>query len=1047
MDWKTFRALETFSILYDIQIDEEAYDEGLCNVKVRAPGLMAPSFDQVMLQPEKRPWERKRFDLTPLEAFADIPLEVVLGGAGSPGSRNRSKIVRLTRDDGVSRLWRILLQAKRTRAALMREGATAADSALDQLALDLLRHTPTLPTASLLDKGKLNIPALQCGLLRVLMFLEASACYRGFHSIASAEDAVDSIQSLLIGLGEHKKGQSPYELLALYDKAQGELHVRSHDKAGESFRKVAECTGCWQDGIPKDTHCFEPSQSALIEPLRWPGMESLFAAYIGRPAVLQIAEVLINMQRSGEARQVLQRMDRTEVGPYQAARRLVLEGRVANDTSDPTRQLRLDGIVGLPKNPRRLLSQVDAVNIEREKSPQRRCAPLVRRAANAGFDRTELDQSVLEWTKGLGRLATVIRQADSAADVTSAIQYLTLDLPAEQQSSSPAEVRSFFDAATDLIEDGQYRDYRVEVRGKLSEGIWDLFLATHERLNATAETSGSQVRASLVDLAAAVSADANYLYDRLAKAEVQEYTEDLWRARNAFIQGELLPLEKGDDRQRSLRDFLFRRFLCTPLGGQMSAATGDCQTCEERLCFAEGCHRQLVALSEKNPSLIVHREGQEERIWHYGDLVAKRNSCGIDARLADHRSSRTPSGWAIAVLQRWNSFTPAMAASEGGGYFVYHTPPLAAGARPSAQSIDIGVAVDPGYGFIKNFLSEGFCIDDITAVAVTHDHPDHLADFEAIHNLKVERDKALKKEESSGSRKARQSAAALRAKGRMHVIVSDGARRHLERVVETSPVVADTVVIAPSNPDGVRAASHVVPAAQGAKCIKLHAIHALHKDISLASGPMGADSIGLRLELRDTQRKCAAKVGLPSDTRWHGAISKHYRDCTVVCLHLGSISGRGRRLLDFFRPKEVSDVLLDANHLFVPGVLWFIDDLAKSAKAGEPKLVVLSEFGEELSGGIRVALAEAFDAHVPDQVRVLAGDVGLLVDPVQRSVRCSCCGEFYAWRSMRFEYELFGDSEQIFYVCPSCHSALSFDQKAAIFRRSQVPLMRMILER
>jgi hypothetical protein len=112
---------------------------------------MAPSFDQVMLQPEKRPWERKRFDLTPLEAFADIPLEVVLGGAGSPGSRNRSKIVRLTRDDGVSRLWRILLQAKRTRAALMREGATAADSALDQLALDLLRHTPTLPTASLLD--------------------------------------------------------------------------------------------------------------------------------------------------------------------------------------------------------------------------------------------------------------------------------------------------------------------------------------------------------------------------------------------------------------------------------------------------------------------------------------------------------------------------------------------------------------------------------------------------------------------------------------------------------------------------------------------------------------------------------------------------------------------------------------------------------------------------------------------------------------------------------------------------------------------------------
>lgn len=1047
MRWSSFRALETFAILYDIQIDEEEYEQLGCRVAASGSQPFREPFSKVTLAGQRRPWERMSFLPTPLGELADVPLRAVF----TPNGRSNELFAKgrtvSVAGPGVPHLWRILLHAKRTRAALMLEGATSADSALDQLALDVLKQTPALPDGSLLWKGRLNSEAMQTAILRVLLFLEASASYRGYHSIACADDAINTLQWIMSELAvEPRQGQSPYELVALYNKAQGELHVRSYDKAGESFRKVAECSGCWHSGIPSDTYSFEQAPRGTLTPLRWAGEERLFADYVGRPAVLQIAEVLINMQRSGEARRALDRITADDASPYQSARKLILEGRVENDTGHPAGQLRLDGVLGLPRRPRRLHSQVDAVNTEREGLPLKRRARLVQRAGDAGPDRTEFDQAVLEWTKGLSRAVKGIQQGKSAAEIESVSQYLRLELPPEQRWPRPFAVDSFFDAACDLVEDPQYRDYRVEVRVKLSEGLWDMVLAVRSRVDAGATVKESQLSQALLDLSKFVDDAAEHLYKRLARSDGQEYIKDIWQARLSVIQRRLLPIERADDRQRSLRDFLFNRFLCADVGqggGVVREQPTSCQSCQERLCLSPSCLDRLLAISEKNPSLLVRRDDGDGHVWHYSDMVAKRNSSGIDARLADDRSPSTPSGWAVAILQRWNSFTPAMAASEGGGYFVYHTPR----SGDSHCATDVGLVVDPGYGFVKNFLSEGFCIDDITAIAVTHDHPDHLADFEAIHNLKVERDKALKKQQVGAKAKHRKSIDGLRTKSKLHVIVSDGARRHLERVVESSPVISDTVVVSADNSSGVWASSHVVPAFLGARQVKIHAVNALHKDISLASGPLGADSIGLRLELRDTKRKRAASVGLPSDTRWQEGISKQYADCSVVCLHLGSISGRGRRLLDFFRPEEVSDVLLDANHLFIPGVLWFIDDLAKTVTPGGSKLVVLSEFGEELSGGIRVALAKAFDAHAGEAVRVLAGDVGLLVDPVDESVRCSCCGEFYPWATTDFEYELFGDSEQIFYVCPSCDRSLSFDRKAAVFQESQRPLMRMILDR
>lgn len=79
------------------------------------------------------------------------------------------------------------------------------------------------------------------------------------------------------------------------------------------------------------------------------------------------------------------------------------------------------------------------------------------------------------------------------------------------------------------------------------------------------------------------------------------------------------------------------------------------------------------------------------------------------------------------VLQRWSSYTPSVPRPSiinhsGGGYFVIYN--------------NIGIAIDPGFGFIKNLYAEGHSIADIDAIIITHDHVDHIAEFDTILSLK-----------------------------------------------------------------------------------------------------------------------------------------------------------------------------------------------------------------------------------------------------------------------------------------------------------------------
>lgn len=76
----------------------------------------------------------------------------------------------------------------------------------------------------------------------------------------------------------------------------------------------------------------------------------------------------------------------------------------------------------------------------------------------------------------------------------------------------------------------------------------------------------------------------------------------------------------------------------------------------------------------------------------------------------------------LMVLRRWNSFSPLISdSSSGGGYFL--------------RWCGKGIIIDPGINFLNNFFKNGFGIDYIDAIIITHAHIDHSADFESLLTL------------------------------------------------------------------------------------------------------------------------------------------------------------------------------------------------------------------------------------------------------------------------------------------------------------------------
>lgn len=116
----------------------------------------------------------------------------------------------------------------------------------------------------------------------------------------------------------------------------------------------------------------------------------------------------------------------------------------------------------------------------------------------------------------------------------------------------------------------------------------------------------------------------------------------------------------------------------------------------------------------------------------------KENKEKFDKFISPGKSIKEDTFSFLSILRKWNSYTPVLPAKgghpKGGGYYVYHK--------------GIGVVIDPGFNFIQNFFEQGFKLDDIDVIIITHAHNDHTVELESIFSLLHKRNNKIEKPEN-----------------------------------------------------------------------------------------------------------------------------------------------------------------------------------------------------------------------------------------------------------------------------------------------------------
>jgi glyoxylase-like metal-dependent hydrolase (beta-lactamase superfamily II) len=347
--------------------------------------------------------------------------------------------------------------------------------------------------------------------------------------------------------------------------------------------------------------------------------------------------------------------------------------------------------------------------------------------------------------------------------------------------------------------------------------------------------------------------------------------------------------------------------------------------------------RHLV-LNRGMGAILTQQRIGEERLKAYLNEVS----------IVDGDTSRN----SLVVLKRWNSYSPSLPTKDralGGGYL------LTLGG--------IGIAVDPGFSFLKNLDSAGFALLDVSHVLITHLHSDHCHDLEDLLMLRYEIGKRHNHDVEP-----------------LHIWASERVHNALKARLD-SDTAAGLL--------GKKHELHIVPAYPEVTPLK----PGPHKgNIALSATPVlhcSSDgdheksvASGFRV---DFQGDSAFSVGFTGDTATWGsgnALAAPFKDVIALVAHLGRVYRGDILTLNSFCEVNLpdADVVVHGeqrNHLGYAGVCELLDKVAGEG-AKPPELYLLSEFGEEL-GEYRLALASHLQRRAHRQnVRtcVAAADTG-----------------------------------------------------------------------
>jgi ribonuclease BN (tRNA processing enzyme) len=296
----------------------------------------------------------------------------------------------------------------------------------------------------------------------------------------------------------------------------------------------------------------------------------------------------------------------------------------------------------------------------------------------------------------------------------------------------------------------------------------------------------------------------------------------------------------------------------------------------------------------------------------------------------------------LRVLRRWNSHTPMLQYSYGGGYLL----------RWKGK----GTVIDPGVTFLDIFqqphplegLNKPHRMQDIDLVVVTHDHADHCEDVGMLlvflHNYnKWRKKKGLPPHIVD-------FAQSLGAHFRSVILLDNANTRQSVHAIDVPPPPSSPPAAPPTQPADplrLRTKYHM----------ELKEISADHTEV------LGSQSaLGFRISLLGGTRPFIyCDTG---DTKYHTNLADKYLGADLLLLHVGTMHGP------------------NGEHLCFDGVVNILKIIEQNVgRHGRPKLVLLGEWGEEFrcpdSRKECAALAKEFANY---QGPVLPADLGMRIN-------------------------------------------------------------------
>ena len=427
-------------------------------------------------------------------------------------------------------------------------------------------------------------------------------------------------------------------------------------------------------------------------------------------------------------------------------------------------------------------------------------------------------------------------------------------------------------------------------------------------------------------------------------------------------------------------------------------------------------------------------------------------------------------------LQRWNSTSPAIGRSLGGGYLIYHT--------DVNGKVDLGVAIDPGFDFVRNLFHLGFSLSDIDVVLLSHAHLDHIRDFESLVTLCLE----LKKRHPDKVKRRLHSIMTLGVYQRLsHIFASPGLREFVEPYIldiekEIQPDFVKPYIdkleyyndyfsglngnnsLTISNLERQGFSFHKAPKPQAEQTtdrglrflieippknsknnndlgLTVAATRAYHNDFSEYS-----DSFGFKITISSNGGE-STTIGYTGDTSWSHDIIDQYKDCNALLVHIGSLIDREDEEPHFNkyeqekkewrkeRGKECWELVKKKNHPYLFGLFRFLTEISNFPEFNIIPLVFLGEFGEELRGRIRLDLYKRLketysnEENQKKNIPLLPLDVGLdvilHVDKLMNNSKLSLKNK-KEWARLR---KLFKNNNQSFLVkCVVCENFVVLQQ-------------------